>query len=43
VTSSGERIETYWIDKYADAALAKLTAFYARTTYSPSANKPNWR
>jgi uncharacterized protein len=24
-------IETYWVDKYVDAALRKLTAFYART------------
>lgn len=24
-------IETYWVDKYVDAALDKLTAFYART------------
>ena len=24
-------IETYWIDKYVDAAIDKLTAFYART------------
>lgn len=24
-------IETYWIDEYVDAALGKLTAFYART------------
>lgn len=24
-------IETYWVPKYVDAALAKLTAFYART------------
>jgi len=23
-------IETYWVDKYVDAALAKLTAFYAK-------------
>jgi uncharacterized protein len=26
-----QHIETYWIDKYVDAALDKLTAFYART------------
>ena len=24
-------IETYWVDEYVDAALDKLTAFYART------------
>lgn len=26
-----QHIETYWVDKYVAAALAKLTAFYART------------
>ena len=26
-----QHIETYWIDKYVDAALDKLTTFYART------------
>ena len=26
-----QHIETYWVDKYVDAALDKLTAFYART------------
>lgn len=26
-----QHIETYWIDKYVDAALDKLTAFFART------------
>jgi uncharacterized protein len=26
-----QHIETYWIDEYVDAALDKLTAFYART------------
>jgi uncharacterized protein len=26
-----QHIETYWVDKYVDAALGKLTAFYART------------
>ena len=24
-------IETYWVDEYVDAALGKLTEFYART------------
>ena len=26
-----QHIETYWVDRYVDAALDKLTAFYART------------
>jgi uncharacterized protein len=26
-----QHIETYWVDKYVDGALEKLTAFYART------------
>jgi hypothetical protein len=28
---SARHIETYWIDEYVDAALRKLTAFFART------------
>ena len=26
-----QHIETHWTDKYVDAALGKLTAFFART------------
>jgi len=26
-------IETYWVDRYVDAALDKLTAFFSRTTW----------
>lgn len=32
-----QHIETYWVDKYVDAALDKLTAFYARTLQSQAA------
>lgn len=31
IIEGARHIETYWIDKYVDAALDKLTAFYART------------
>jgi fermentation-respiration switch protein FrsA (DUF1100 family) len=30
-------IETYWVPKYVDAALGKLTPFFARTLSSKSA------
>lgn len=28
-----QHIETYWVDRYVDAAVDKLTAFYARTLW----------
>ena len=31
VIEGARHIETYWVDEYVDAALDKLTAFYART------------
>jgi len=31
IIEGARHIETYWIDKYVDAALEKLTAFFART------------
>ncbi len=31
IIEGARHIETYWIDEYVDAALDKLTAFYART------------
>jgi len=31
IIEGATHIETYWVDKYVEAALGKLTAFYART------------
>jgi uncharacterized protein len=31
VIEGAKHIETYWVDDYVDAALAKLTTFFART------------
>jgi len=31
IIEGARHIETYWVDKYVDAALGKLTAFFART------------
>jgi fermentation-respiration switch protein FrsA (DUF1100 family) len=31
IIDGATHIETYWVPKYVDAALGKLTPFYART------------
>jgi fermentation-respiration switch protein FrsA (DUF1100 family) len=31
LNEGAQHIETYWVDKYVDAAIGKLTAFFART------------
>jgi uncharacterized protein len=31
ILEGARHIETYWVDKYVDAAIDKLAAFYART------------
>ena len=31
IVEGATHIETYWVDEYVDAALGKLTAFFART------------